>query len=208
MATKRRPCKNKCIYGTLVGTAAPTVHTHYDYVTSALLVPLSSSSPLFSPFFYSLYAYHSITLSTASVVAPTQGETLPVLAHAISITAALMCAAPYASREKPCGDSLGDRLITAFHQSPFRLALLQVEPDRSPLFPFLSYLGFSGLSNLYCLFLSGDPPPPPCFLECCVDKLTQTPVIFTPGMQRAKERDRDYRIADRKRKCKRESGRR
>ena len=28
----------------------------------------------------------------------------------------------------------------------------------------------------------------PCFLECCVDKLTQTPVIFTPGMQRAREK--------------------
>ena len=30
--------------------------------------------------------------------------------------------------------------------------------------------------------------PVPCFLECCVDKLTQTPVIFTPGMQRAREK--------------------
>lgn len=35
--------------------------------------------------------------------------------------------------------------------------------------------------------------PLPCFLERCVDKLTQTPVIFTPGMQRARERDRGYR---------------
>lgn len=41
--------------------------------------------------------------------------------------------------------------------------------------------------------------PLPCFLECSVDKLTQTPVIFTPGMQRVRERDRGYRIGERKR---------
>ncbi|KAJ4930910.1 hypothetical protein JOQ06_025212, partial [Pogonophryne albipinna] len=32
----------------------------------------------------------------------TRGETLLLLAHAISLTAALMCAVPYSSREKAC----------------------------------------------------------------------------------------------------------
>ena len=47
----------------------------------------------------------------------------------------------------------------------------------------------------------------PRFLECCVDKLTQTPVIFTPGMQRARERDRGYRIEEMKRRGAKEQGR-
>lgn len=40
--------------------------------------------------------------------------------------------------------------------------------------------------------------PQSFFLESCVDKLTQTPVIFTPGMQGARERDRAWRIEERK----------
>lgn len=35
--------------------------------------------------------------------------------------------------------------------------------------------------------------PPDFFLECCVDKPTQTPVIFTPGMQRVREKDRGHK---------------
>lgn len=55
--------------------------------------------------------------------------------------------------------------------------------------------------------------PLPGFLERCVDKLTQTPVIFTPGMQRARKRDRGYRKEERKRlgrerECKAEAGKR
>lgn len=108
------------IVGHCSTVTARTIHT--DYVTSALLVPPLPPQP--PPFFPSLCAYHSITLSTASAVAGTRGETLPLLAHAISLSAALMCAAPYSSREKPRGDSLGDRLITAFHQSPLMAPLL------------------------------------------------------------------------------------
>lgn len=112
------------------------------------LGPSETSYLFFPPFFLSLYAYHFITLSAASVVAGTQGETVPLLAHAICHTAALMRSAPDSYREKPCGDNLGDSLITAFHQSPLRPAPLQFETDKSPLFPFLPYLTFSSLSNM------------------------------------------------------------
>lgn len=94
-----------------------------------------------------------------------------------------------------CGDSFRDRLIIAFHQSPHRLTPLQLEAVRNPLFSILtfSYSSFFRRSfeisrgsfvsfSLSFLFLTAASRCSPAFLSACVDKLTQTPVIFTPGM--------------------------
>lgn len=126
-----------------------------------------------------LYAYHSITLSSASAAAGSQ--TLPLWSPSLI---PWCCALSY--RETPPGDSLWDRLIIAFHKSHLRHAPSQFEPDRSTVF-------LSGTSG-------GSFSPLPYFLDHCVDKLTQAPVVFTPGMRR--ERDREYRKGDGKRKHK------
>lgn len=146
-ATVRRQCKNECIYGTLYGhcstVTARTIHIHWLCHISTLGPPTPpSASSFFPPFFPSLYAYHFITLSTASAVAGTQGETLPLFSHAISLTSALMCAMPYSSREKPRGDSFGDRLITAFHQSSLRSTPFAIGSWQEPTFSIFTFPQF------------------------------------------------------------------
>lgn len=101
----------------------------------------------------------------------------------------------------PHADSLRDRLIIAFHESLPRPAPLQSEADGSPLFSFFTFsLLLRSLAQVATLFT--DPPtqtllfPPDRFLECCVDKPTQAPVIFTPGMHRVREKDRGHKKGD------------
>lgn len=136
----KRRYKNECIYGSLywccsrVTARTIHIHSHADCVTSALLLP--------PPFFHSIiciplyYSIHCICCSR-----------YPNSATAITLSAALIEYRAIAAEEKPRGDSLWDRLIIAFHQSPLRLAPLQLGADRSLLFPFLLFLSFSGLSN-------------------------------------------------------------
>lgn len=135
------------------GTAAPFTHTLAH--TRRLLSHQHSWCPLllFSlPSSPSSYAYHFITLSAASAVAGTQGETLPLLSHVISLAAALMCAVPYSDREKK-----KNLVVTASETDWLQRSInplsgpapLQSEADRSPLFPFLPFLSFfSGRSNI------------------------------------------------------------
>lgn len=99
--------------------------------------------PFFFPHsFLSPYAYHSITLSTASVSSYPGRTSAAARPCDQPHCCPDVCSALFQQGKKPHGDSLGDRLITAFHQSPLRLAPLQLEADRSPLFPFLPYLSF------------------------------------------------------------------
>lgn len=92
---------------------------------------------------------------------------LRLLARAISLTAALMCAAPRRSGEKPRGDGLGDRLIIAFHQSPpccttttcLWLVSLQLQVDRMEKKKLFSIFTLP----FFFIFLTyGSFPPAPC----------------------------------------------
>lgn len=147
VASVRRQYKNECICGTLSGTAAHWLCEPFTCIHTLTMSHQHSwvltQPPLFFPHsFLSPYAYHSITLSTASV-SSYPGRT-SAAAHPCDQPHCCpdVCSALFQQGKKPHGDSLGDRLITAFHQSPLRLPPLQLEADRSPLFPFLPYLSF------------------------------------------------------------------
>ena len=96
--------------------------------------PASSFSPFRLPFLVCIPLYYSIHCICSSRYPGRNSAAARPCDQPAVATAALMCAVSYSSREKPCGDSLGDRLITVFHQSPLRPAPLQLEADRSPLF--------------------------------------------------------------------------
>ena len=116
--------KNGCIYGTLHGHCS-TIHTHSrthtpTIVTSALLVPPPPVLPPFVPLLVCIPLYYSIRCiccsrypgrNSATALPCDQPRCCPDV-----------CSALFRQRKKkkPCGDSLGDRLITAFHQSPLR----------------------------------------------------------------------------------------
>lgn len=77
-------------------------------------------------------------------------------------------------------------------------------PLSAPFLPPTSHFHLTGVSSIFTLlqffcsfkhmavfFFFCYPPLLTCFLEGCVDKLTQTPVNFTPGMRRGvSEKDR------------------
>lgn len=140
------------------------IHSRSECVTSAILAPITSSLFFFSllipPSFPSFYAYHSIALSTASVVAATQGKPLLLLAHAISLAAALMPSAPLSQRgEKTHGDGLGDRLITAPPLRSFSPPYIPLSPDRSQLHFYLAsvFLLFQTYGCFFFFLLSPTP---------------------------------------------------
>lgn len=141
------------------GTAAPFTHTltHTDYVTSALLVPPPPVLPPFVPLLVCIPLYYSIRCIWRSRYPGRNSATaLPCDQPRCCPDA---CSALFQQRKKPRGDSLGDRLITAFHQSPLRPGFFAIGSWQEPTFSIFTFPQFFPVvltcSGSFFFFFSG-----------------------------------------------------